>query len=289
MNKLVVGCGYLGTPVAEKWLRDGHRVHVLTRSAEHAELFSRQGMSPILGDITVPETLVDLPEVEHVLCAVGYDRRAGLSINTVYVEGLTHLLDALSTKTARLIYVSSTGVYGQNDGAWIDENSPCLPVRAGGVACLEAERRLQNHVIGRRSVILRMCGIYGPGRVPRIADIKAGRPIMSPEDGYLNLIHREDAVRSILLAEENAVPPDLILVGDGCPVLRRDYFSYLAQLLETDLPDFETPQQGAAVSARALSDKRVTNRKMLDILQIRLEYPSFREGLASIVALDSRD
>ena len=289
MNKLVVGCGYLGTPVAEQWLRDGHRVYVLTRSAEHAELFSRQGMVPIQGDITVPETLVDLPEVDHVLCAVGYDRRAGLSIETVYVEGLTHLLDALSTLTTRLIYVSSTGVYGQNDGSWIDENSPCQPIREGGVACLEAERCLQSHTLGRRSVILRMCGIYGPGRVPRIADIKAGRPITSPEYGYLNLIHREDAVRSILLAEENADPPDLILVGDGCPVLRRDYFSYLAELLDTDLPAFAVPRNDAAVSERALSDKRVTNRRMLDVLRIRLEYPSFREGLKSVVALADGD
>ena len=289
MNKLVVGCGYLGTPVAEQWLRDGHRVYVLTRSAEHAELFSRQGMVPIQGDITVPETLVDLPEVDHVLCAVGYDRRAGLSIETVYVEGLTHLLDALSTLTTRLIYVSSTGVYGQNDGSWIDENSPCLPIREGGLACLEAERCLQSHILGRRSVILRMCGIYGPGRVPRIADIKAGRPITSPEYGYLNLIHREDAVRSILLAEENADPPDLILVGDGCPVLRRDYFSYLAELLDTDLPGFAVPQNDAAVSERALSDKRVTNRRMLNVLRIRLEYPSFREGLKSVVALEDGD
>ena len=289
MNKLVVGCGYLGIPVAEQWLRSGHRVHVLTRSVEHADHFANQGMVPILGDITVPETLADLPEVEHVLCAVGYDRRAEVSIKTVYVEGLNHLLDALSAMTTRFIYVSSTGVYGQDDGAWIDENSPCLPVREGGVACLEAERCLQRHALGKRSVILRMCGIYGPGRVPRIADIKAGRPLASPENGYLNLIHRDDAVRSILLAEENAVPPDLILVGDGCPVLRRDYFAYLAELLDTPLPGFVAAQNNAAVSKRALSDKRVVNRRMLEVLQIRLQYPSFREGLKSVVASDNRE
>jgi len=289
VKKLVVGCGYLGAPVAEQWLRDGHRVHVLTRSAEHAERFARQGLVPILGDITVPETLVDLPVVDHVLCAVGYDRRSGLSIKNVYVEGLRHLLDALSPMTTRLVYVSSTGVYGQNDGSWIDENSPCQPTREGGVACLEAERCLQSHALGRRSVILRMCGIYGPGRVPRIADIKAGRPIASPKYGYLNLIHRQDAVRSILLAEENAIPPDLILVGDGCPVLRRDYFAYLAELLATDLPDLVVPRNDAAVSERALSDKRVTNQRMLDVLRIRLEYPSFREGLESVVALERGD
>ena len=284
MDKLVVGCGYLGEPIAEHWLRAGHRVHVLTRSADHASRFSAQGMFPILGDVTRPETLTELPNVEHVLCALGYDRRSGLPIKTIYVDGLKYLLAALPRTITRFVYVSSTGVYGQNDGSWVDENSPCHPTREGGVACLEAEQFLRQHSLGDRSIILRMCGIYGPGRVPRMADIQNGRSIATPECGYLNLIYRDDAVSTVLLAERNLVPPDLILVGDGNPVLRRDYFGYLAKLLDAPVPCFTPPQGTAHVAARALSDKRVANRRMLDRLQITLQYPSFREGLESVVA-----
>ena len=283
MNKLVVGCGYLGEPVAERWLRAGHRVHVVTRSVEHARRFSSRGLIPILGDITRPETLADLPEVEHVLCAVGYDRQTGLPIKSVYVDGLKYLLDTLPATVTRFVYISSSGVYGQNDGSWVDENSACHPAREGGIACLEAEQCLQRHALGERSIILRMCGIYGPGRVPRMADIQKGEPLATPARGYLNLIHRDDAIRAVLLAELNPVPPELILVGDGNPVLRRNYFECLAKLLGAPIPRFASPQETAHVSARALSDKRIVNQRMLDCLKINLQYPSFREGLESIV------
>src|SRR5437868_11331885 len=116
MKKLIVGCGYLGSRVARKWREAGHEVTVVTRSAERAAQFQNQGYDAIVADVTEPATLSQLPEAETVLFAIGFDRTSGASIDHVYAGGLRNLLAALPSKTGRLIYVSTTGVYGPAAG-----------------------------------------------------------------------------------------------------------------------------------------------------------------------------
>ncbi len=201
MKKLILGCGYLGRRVAQAWLEAGQEVLALTRSSQRAEQLAANGIRPIVGDVTSSLDLRDCADIDTLLFAVGFDRKAGKPIRDVYVEGLRRTLDQLPALPRRFIYISSTGVYSQNDGQWVNEQSPCEPVREGGKACLAAEELLRQHPVGQRAIILRLAGIYGPDRLPKLQDVIAGKPIAATANGYLNLIHVDDAVQIILAAE----------------------------------------------------------------------------------------
>jgi nucleoside-diphosphate-sugar epimerase len=283
MAKLVVGCGYLGLRIAMHWIGE-NTVYAVTRSSVRAKELQNLGFTALVADVTQPHTLRELPVAQTVLYAVGYDRSAGLTMREVYVAGLSNVLGALPPQTERIIYISSTGVYGQCDGERVDETSACIPTREGGRACLEAERVLQSHELGRNAVILRMGGLYGPGRIPRREDLAAGRPIAAAEHGYLNLIHVEDAANVVLAAEARAPTPATYNVSDGHPVLRGDYFRELARLAGVPAPRFGQLAESDPRAQRAASDKRVSNRKMLAELQVTLKHPTNREGLAAILA-----
>jgi len=287
MAKLVIGTGYLGFRVAQRWREDNDPVFVTTRFAARADVLADKGLRPIVADVTDPVTLKDLPAVDTVLFSVGLDRKAGHSIDEVYVEGLANVLDAISGRTKRFIYISSSGVYGQEDGSWVDELSDCEPIRAGGRACLAAERGLAEHSLGRLSVILRLAGIYGPGRVPRRADLILGQPIVADGDGFLNLIHVEDAVSAVIAAGQIDDFPALYVVSDGSPVLRRHYFHEVARLMGIEDLRIETPPGDGTDSRRMRGDKRIDSSKLRRELGFSPHYPTFREGLAAIFASDA--
>jgi nucleoside-diphosphate-sugar epimerase len=282
-RKIVFGCGYVGHRVAQLWKSVGAQVCVVTRSTERAKSFEADGFETWISDVTDPKTLVGLPEAETVLFSVGYDRKQSQSIVEVYRDGVINTLNALQPSTKRIIYVSSTGVYGDAAGEWVDEQAPAAPSREGGRASLSAEQTLFAHALGSRGIVLRLAGIYGPGRVPNRNDLLAGRPIESNPDGWLNLIHVDDAARVILTAEKLASPPIIYNVADGNPAPRRAYYEELARLIDAPQPKFNSPGETTSERVRGTTDKRVSNARMLADLQVQLQYPSFREGLAAIV------
>jgi nucleoside-diphosphate-sugar epimerase len=283
--KLIFGCGYLGLRVGRRWLAAGETVCAVTRSRARAEELRSIGCTPLVADVTAPESLSELPAAETVLYAVGHDRTARKTLREVYVAGLSNVLDALSAATQRVLYISSTGVYAQSGGEWVDEESACEPIRESGCVCLEAERVLQAHRLGKKAIILRLAGIYGPGRIPRRQGLQAGEPIAAPQYGFLNLIHVDDAAR-IVLAAEHVPPPRLYTVSDGLPPVRHEYYAELARLLAAPPPTFVDPPADSPAALRAESNKRVSNRRLLSELDVKLEFPSYREGLAAIVASD---
>lgn len=284
MSKLIVGCGYLGMRVAERWLADREEVFAVSRSEERAETLRQAGIQPVVADVTKPETLNDLPSVENVLYAVGFDHSAGPSKEEVYVNGLANVLDALPQTVQRIIYISSSSVYGQQSGEEVDEQSPCEPANESGRICLAAERTLQQHPLwGARAIILRLVGIYGPGRVPRQQAILNREPIAVDGDGTLNLIHVDDAAAAVLAAEARGKLGAVYLIADDSPVRRRDYYAEIARLLDAPEPQIIPPEAGSSVAERALSDKKIVNRRMREELQVPLQYPSYREGLQGIL------
>jgi nucleoside-diphosphate-sugar epimerase len=280
---LVIGCGYLGRRVADLWLAEGAEVVAVSRSADRARVLTAAGIRCVVGDVLSPKSLNLLPPADTVLFAIGHDRGTGVSIRELYVQGLRNTLVSLPAGTKRFLYVSSTGVYGQRDGDWVDEHSACDPAREGGRACLEAEQVLGQHPIGASSVVLRMAGIYGPNRIPRSQQLQAGLPIAAPSSGFLNLIHVDDAARIVLAAEKTAKVPRLFCVSDGNPVVRAEYYRCLARLIGAAPPQFVSPAAGTPVAERASSSKRVSNLRLLKELHAHLRYPSYREGLAAII------
>ena len=272
MRRLVVGCGYLGERVARVWRDAGDEVYATTRGPG-ADGLSRAGLRPIVLDVTQGPRLGALPEVDTVVFAVGRARRSDARMFDIHVEGLRAVLDALPRSTGRVIYTSSTGVYAQAAGEWVDEESVCEPVREGGMACLSGERLLFAHARGRDALVLRLAGLYGPGRVPRSADVTAGRPVAGSPDAYLNLIHVEDAARAVVAAA--ALGPGTgrtYVVSDGSPPTRTEYVRQLATRLGVSPPRFEG---GSGLG------KRVRNARAVRELGLRLKYLSYREGLAA--------
>lgn len=283
MSHLIFGCGYLGERVAKLWVAEGKTIFAATRSQSRASELQKLGITPIVKDIGQLESR-DLPsDIQTVLFAVGYDRKSGQTIHEVYVDGLAKVLAALPSSVQRLIYISSTGVFGGGDGEFVDETSPCQPRRDGGKACLAAEELLQQSAFADRTIRLRLAGIYGPDRIPRSKDLLEGKPIDAPATGYLNLIHVEDAAKIVLLAEQKAKRPSLYVVSDGQPVVRSQYYAELASLLGAPDPTFVAPDPQTAAAKRAAGDKRISNRLLMQELSPTLLYPSYREGLKAIV------
>ncbi len=280
-TKLVIGCGYLGERVAARWRQAGDRVLVATRRAERVPTLVAAGYECQTLDVTLPETLAQLPPLDTLLFAVAYDPQGRASREAVLVDGLRNVLDAIPDLTDRCILISTTGVYGQRDGQWVDEQSLCTPQRVGGQCYVAAERVLREHRWGDRAMILRLAGIYGPRRVPYLDRLRAGQPLPVESHGYLNLIHVVDAV-SAILASELAAVPGLYVVADGSPVLRADYYREVACYVG-GTPSFTAPDPNSPQGQRGRTSKRICNRKLIRELRIHLAYPSYREGLAAIL------
>src|SRR5215472_2450603 len=162
MDKLIIGCGYLGCRVAKRWLAQGHSVHALTRSRE-ADL-EALGIQPMRGDVRELLDVIALPPVETILYAVAPGRNEGQTPDDVWIGGLGNIKGAISDwrHQPRLIFISSTSVYGQSDGEEVDESSPTQPWEESGQALLRAEDFLSRKWL--QAIILRFAAIYGPGR-----------------------------------------------------------------------------------------------------------------------------
>ena len=280
---LIIGCGYLGFRVAERWQQSGHSVNALTRSPERAAWFSQQGMTGIVGDVTQPDTLNALPEADIVLVAVGMDRSAYSDIEMVYVDGLKNVLANLRSRPRHLVYVSSTGVYGDFDGAWVDETSTAQPLRPGGVACLKAEQLIRESDLASQSTVLRFAGIYGPDRVSTRQRIESGDWKKLSSAGFLNLVHVDDGAKIIDRIVQADPSGETYLVSDGNPVLRRDYYSYIAERLGAE----QIPWAETAVDTkvgRSGSSKRISNKKLVEQFQVEFDYPDYRAGLKQAMA-----
>lgn len=215
MAHLIIGGGYLGGRVARLWRDAGREVYVVTRSDARAARLEEEGLRPVVADITQADSLERLPPAETLLFAVGYDRSSRSTLHEVYVAGLKNVLKVVVGQVERFVYISTTGVYGQGEGEWVDEDSPCRPTRPGAVAHLEAERLLQTADLPRQAVILRLAGIYGPDRLPRKADLVAGQPIEGAKRGWINLIHVDDAASIVASTERIDSKRSILLVADG--------------------------------------------------------------------------
>lgn len=288
-HHILVGCGYLGHRVGHQWIASGDTVAVLTRSSSRAKELEREGFWPTVGDVTRPATLRPLfesgPSPSDLLYAVGYDRsQTDRSIREVYAGGLSAVLDAAPLELARVTYISTTGVYGEATGGWIDESTPANPSRPGGIASLDAEKVLKESPFATRGIILRLAGIYGPYRLPYIDMLRLGEPLDASPEGYLNLIHVDDAAALVVdmgRGELASPGPHTYCVSDGHPVWREDFYRELAIRAGAPPPRFRndptSPRQ-----LRGKSSKRVSNQKVRADLGFQPRYPSYREGLAQI-------
>lgn len=285
MNRLIFGCGYLGNRVAKRWRDAGDHVIGVSRSGGDSRVVSEAAGQVLRADVTDIESLASISQLEKLdtlLFAVGYDRSADASIDAVYAKGFRNVLAALPTETKRVVYISTTGVYGGADGGFVDEQTTPNPQRDGGKASLAAENALRESPFADRGVVLRLAGIYGPDRIPFLQQLKAGESIAAPQSGHLNLIHVDDAAEIVIAAAAAESPPQLVCVSDGSPVIRSDYYRQVAKLIDAPEPTFTEPVSGSPRAARASADKQVRS-SLIKQLNVELSYPNYLAGLAAIL------
>lgn len=285
MSALVVGCGYLGRPVAQLLRALGDTVTGTVRSAASADALRREGTTPRVLDVLGPVGPIGAPE--RVFHAVGYDRSAGASMRDVYVEGLSKVLDRLSEAApGRLVLASTTGVYGARDGCWVDEESPAGPSSEPGRVCLEAEEVVRAFAArtGWRAVVLRFAGLYGPGRVIGRLGLEHDRPIEGDPDHWLNLVHVEDAAACATAALTHPSPGRLYVVSDERPVRRRAYYELAARCLGLGPPRFAA--RSSVPSRRDASNKRVASGRVREELGVLFRFPDITTGLPAAIRAD---
>jgi nucleoside-diphosphate-sugar epimerase len=283
-TRLIVGCGYLGTPLAAAWSRAGHRVLATTRGgAGRCEALQGIRAEPVLFDVTRGGTL---PRADVVVTAVGMDRGQGHSMREVYVDGLARVMAALPEAPRIWMHVSSTSVYGQDDGSWVDEDSPARSADGSGRVVLEAENLLVSGVRG--AMVLRFGGIYGPNRLLKAKAIRQGDTFEGDPMRWLNLIHRDDGVRILdHLAEKesvsvNSIPNGVLNVVDLCPVQRGEFYAEMARLMGVDVPRWRPRPPDSPPGPHEGNNRRVSSARLVGLLgQGVFQFPTFREGLVA--------
>lgn len=280
MRCLIAGCGYLGSALAERLARRGHEVFGLRRRPAGLPA----GVTPVAADLGDPAALAAaLPgDLDAVVYAAAADSRDPADYRRAYPDGLGHLLDALPEPGPRVLFTSSTSVYGQDDGSWVDEDSPTEPPSETGRILLEAEARLAGS--GRPGATLRLGGLYGPGRTRLIESVRSGAArIPAGEAVPTNRIHRDDAAGALdHLLNLPAVDPVYLGVDDD-PADLGTVLRWMAQRLGVPEPPLAEPGDGAGAAGRGRRMRKRCRNGRLRGSGYAFTYPSFREGYDSIL------
>ena len=275
---LIAGCGFVGQAAARHFHRAGWEVAALTRSAESAASLRHEQYAVEACDLTDRHTLAKKETwrgMELVVHCASSGRGGAEAYRAVYLEGARNLFEILAP--GRLLFASSTSVYAQTDGGWVDEESAALPeVETGRIL-----RQTEQYVIETGGVVARIAGIYGPGRSVLLRKFSAGEAVIEDEgERYLNQVHRDD-VATALLALASAEARGIFNVVDDQPEMQRTVYEWLAQRFRLPIPP-RAPRDPAR--KRGWTNKRVSNAR-LRALGWAPRYASFRTAIDEDPAL----
>lgn len=277
-RNLIVGCGYTGSVLAAELVAEGQTVYALRRS----DAALPAGVQRLRADVAEPLPAGTLPdELDTVVYAVAAKSREERVYRAAYVDGLAHVLDALShtqTPPRRVIFTSSTAVYAQHESEWVDETSPAEPLAFNGRILLEAESRLAAAPF--ETCTLRLGGIYGPGRTSRLRSVAEGdATVRAGEPHYTNRIHRDDAAAAIGHLLRVPTLPAVVLGVDDEPADERAMLEWMAEALGVAAPKVVA---AAAAPPPRTGSKRCRNA-LLHSLGWAPRYPTYREGYAALL------
>lgn len=277
-NLLIVGCGDIGVPLARQLAESGHQVWGLRRNPA----LLPSPIVPLAADVTDSESLLPLKTLafDYVVVTLTPASFSDEGYRTIFVEGLANVLTVLGNNPVkRLLFVSSTSVYHQDQHQWVDESSTTTPVSFSGRRLLEAEQLVKS--CGIPSTVIRFAGIYGPGRRRLIKQVEAGDGCAETPPLYTNRIHRDDCVgflAHLIMADQAGLLLESCYIGvDSEPVPMAEVKRWLAIELGKD------PSQLRVTETPRRSSKRCSNRRMLSS-GYRLSYDNFRQGYRSLLA-----
>lgn len=261
---LIAGCGYLGQELARQALAARHTVLGLTRRADSAQALSDAGIPALAADLAAPLDGIAAhcpPETVVVHCAAGGKGGGPDTYRAVYLEGLRNLRAALPG--ARLVFTSSSSVYAQVDGTLVTEAAPAAPDRETGRILRETE----DLTIAGGGTVLRLAGLYGPGRSVLLRQFLAGESVIdirreppaTPDGRWVNQIHRADAAAALLMAATGALTPGIYNCADSTPLLQRTIYTELARRFQRPLPPEAAPD---SARKRGWTHKRVDNSRL---------------------------
>jgi len=272
---LIAGCGYVGQAAADLFHAAGWTVEGWTRSAESAGTLSAK---------PYPVRRVDLSKwaevAQSALAAAGVDALIHCASSSggdaemyrqIYFDGARNLLDVFPK--SKTLFTSSTSLYAQRDGAWVTEESQTKPTRETSRILLDAEAS----VLDRGGIVVRLAGIYGPGRSALLTKFLAGTAIIDSEnDRFINQVHRDDIVSALFfLLNRETEGGEIYDVVDDEPTLQSECYRWLAQRLNRPLPPIGKSKQQRK---RGDSNKRVSNAK-LRRLGWAPRYPTFADAM----------
>ena len=281
-HALIVGYGDIGQRVAQLGLTAGWRIRALVRSKR-----SLPGVEAVVGDLDQAASLRDL--AGHAVGEVPLHFAPPPFSGECDTRTANLLATLESAPPRRIVYISTSGVYGDCGGAWVDETRPLHPGNARSRRRVDAEQQL--HDFARRHaialVVLRVPGIYGAGRYP-LERLQRGDPVVCPQDApWSNRIHQDDLAAIAVRAAQDEAPPGIYNASDDEPSSMTDYFYRVADAAGIARP----PCVSLADARRTFSpglleylneSRRLDNRQMKEVLSIGLNYPSLVEGLSGL-------
>ncbi|MHA7282063.1 NAD-dependent epimerase/dehydratase family protein [Arthrobacter sp. TMS2-4] len=274
MTVLIAGCGDLGTEVGLRLAARGERVVGWRRSAGRLPA----AIEGVAVDLT--QHLPPIPsDTDVVVIATAAGDRTEAAYRSAYVDATRAVLAALErdgVAPRRILFVSSTAVYGDFGGARVTEESPAESTAPTARLVREAEQVLLEG--SAEGTVLRLSGIYGPGRTRLIDQVRSGRAVLPSEPQWTNRIHRDDAAAAIVhLVTAVASPAPIYLGSDELPVDLGEVLSFLAAELE--LPE---PPRGESTSSRG--GARRVDSSLLRATGFTFRYPTYREGYRAVLA-----
>jgi nucleoside-diphosphate-sugar epimerase len=275
---LIVGCGSIGYQLAELLAKAGHDVTGLKRNPPTA---SNENVKFVCADISIPQDLKVLDtDFEHIFFIVSADSRNENSYRDIYEIGIDNLLNkfAHAGSQAPWIFVSSTSVYGQNQGEWVDEDSETKPKKSTSLKIVQAEQKLM--AINSANVVVRFSGIYGPGREYLLRMAKQAPSIQQNPPAFTNRIHQRDCVGVLqFLFEQRLAGINLkqcYVASDDDPAPLWDVISWLAVQMQSDPPIAQIAGHDSDMNKRCRNDR-------LKKLGYSFIYPDYKTGYLELV------
>jgi len=278
VRALIIGCGYVGEALGQRLIALGHDVTGVRRSLDHNARLARFGIHPVNLDITAQGALAKLDgQYDWVIIAASSSQAGEKAYKKVYGLGSENIARWLQTaETQAVVFISSTSVYRQRNGVWVSENEARPPENGTSKILWEAEQTMS--ATKPPATILRSSGIYGPNRGHLFRRFMSGNAAIEGEGKrYLNMVHRDDLVGSIVSALELAKDSGLYNITDDEPVTQFSFYKWLSEATGRPIPPF-VPEPDPYTRMRGLTNKRVSNKSFKEIYGFKYKYPTYREG-----------
>lgn len=279
---LIIGCGDVGRRIGRQLAARGVPSVGLVRSQQSMDLLREWGISPVIADLDRPESLRELDTAGALVFYLAPPPTSGQTDPRM----VSFVRSCRERPPARVVYISTSGVYGDCGGSWVTEDRAPDPASDRAKRRLDAERTLGKwaHGSGVEVVILRCGGIYGPGRLP-VARLREGMVLVCPDEApYSNRIHSDDLASVCIAAAERARAGEIFNVADGNTSTMTEYFYAVADALGLPRPRCVSMSQAQDQLSPGMwsfvrESRRLDVSRMFSRLGVKLCYPSLQEGL----------